>query len=75
MRPIIAVACMIAINLLGPNPTAALETHSVCEFGADGNGDNTESIQRAIDFAMSNPCKLVFPGHQYLKDVDRKQLY
>ena len=61
MRLIMAVACMITMNLLGPNPTAALETHSVAVFGADGIGDHTESIQRALDFAMSNPCKLVFP--------------
>ena len=65
MRPVIAIACTIAINLLGPNITAALETRSVAEFGADGLGDDTESIQRALDFAMSNPCKLVFPASSY----------
>jgi hypothetical protein len=51
------------ILLLLSGPAAfALETRSIAEFGADGSGDDTDSIQKAIDFAVANPCRLVFPA-------------
>lgn len=65
MRTSIAAICFIAISILESHPAAALETHSVAEFGADGSGDDTTAIQAAIDFAVSNPCRLVFPASTY----------
>ncbi len=52
--------------MLGSHPAAALETHSVVEFGADGIGDDAVPIQQALDFAMKNPCRLVFPASSYM---------
>ena len=54
------------ILLLLSGPAAfALETRSIAEFGADGAGDDTDAIQKAIDFAVANPCRLVFPAPSY----------
>lgn len=52
--------------LFCPPFATALETHSVSEFGADGTGDDYEAIQKAIDFAVANPCRLTFPETKYV---------
>ena len=44
---------------------SALEAHSVAEFGANGIGDDSEAIQKALDFAVANPCRLTFPAAKY----------
>jgi hypothetical protein len=46
-------------------PALGLETRSVADFGATGVGDDTAAIQRAIDFALTKPCKLHFPAASY----------
>ena len=65
MRPTISVICFLAAAIPGIQSAAALETRSVAEFGADGTGDDTVAIQAALDFAVSNPCRLVFPASSY----------
>lgn len=56
---------VVSVVLCCLHPAAALDTRSVAEFGADGSGDDSDAIQRAVDFAMANPCRLSFPAARY----------
>ncbi|MFO0428808.1 MAG: hypothetical protein ACK526_19730 [Planctomyces sp.] len=65
MRIVCQTFCILLAVCLNLTSVNALETRSVAEFGADGAGDDTDSIQQAIDFAVANPCRLVFPAPSY----------
>lgn len=61
---ILRIILFISIMFFLPSVTA-LETYSVAEFGADGNGDDSDAIQNALNFAVINPCRLTFPEAKY----------
>ena len=65
IRHLIPLIMYIVLTLHLPHNASAIETHSVVEFGADGVGDDTESLQKALDFAVANPCRLDFPASSY----------
>ena len=64
IRHILLLLAAVVI-LRCPHAVLALDTRSVVEFGADGEGDDTDSLQKALDFAVANPCRLNFPAPSY----------
>lgn len=56
---------LLFLSLVFPPATFGLETRSVVEFGADGIDDDTEPLQKALDFATAHPCRLTFPAPTY----------
>ncbi len=65
MNRVFPTVCCLLAFALNLTSVDALGTRSVAEFGAHGTGDDTDSIQQAIDFAVANPCRLVFPAPSY----------